>query len=251
MGCVSILCTDPVAGKSFIVLRPDDVELEHFLETVVQDTCQSSSFERLPLNHETVHTLFNSMDSERDRRVRRVLLGANRSTKELFQQGIDSMKNMSNLIEQVTTVAKEVENAKLAAEDLLILHYKDMLKQIESKVEKNEKRLSVKEKEWSESQVMHLEDPIDMLKVKQDDMNNLLQQSTPYDVQRFQGMRKRRADSLIEEYRLKRRKTGKQDDLSSLMRKLRSLCSKPLKKRLLIMDVAEKRPCLLIKGVLK
>ena len=143
------------------------------------DTCQSSSFERLPLDHETVHTLFNSMDSERDRRVGRVLLGANRSTKELFQLGIDSMKNMSNLIEQVTTVAKEVKNANLAAEDLLILHYKDMLKQIESKLEKNEKRLSVKEKEWSKSQVMDLEDSIDMLKDKQDDINNLLQQSTP------------------------------------------------------------------------
>ena len=89
----------------------------------------------MPVDHETVHTLLNSMDSEWDRRVGRVLLGANRSTKELFQLGIDS-KNMSNLIEQVTTIAKEVENAKLAAEDLLILHYKDMVKQIESKVER-------------------------------------------------------------------------------------------------------------------
>ena len=32
----------------------------------------------------------------------------------------------------------------------------------------------MKEKEWSESQVMDLEDSIDMLKDKQDDINNLL-----------------------------------------------------------------------------
>ena len=57
---------------------------------------------------------------------------------------------------------------------------------------------------------MDLKDSIDMLKDKQDDINNLLQQSTSYDIQRFQGMRKRKADSLIEEHRLKRRKTGKQ-----------------------------------------
>ena len=154
-------------------------------------------------------------------------------------------------MEQATTVVKEIENTQLAAGDLLILHYKDMLEQVESKVKENEKQLSVKENEWSESRVLDLKDSIDMLKDKQDDINNLLQQSTSYDIQRFQGMRKRKADSLIEEHRLKRRKLGNKDDPKSLMRKLRSLCLKPLKKRLPIMGVAEKQPCLLTKGVLK
>ena len=43
------------------------------------------------------------------------------------------------MIENVTTVDKDIENAQLAAEDLLILHYTDMLKQssrIEGKTER-------------------------------------------------------------------------------------------------------------------
>lgn len=40
---------------------------------------------------------------------------------------------------------------------------------------------------------------IDMLKKeKQDDINSLSQQLTPYNVQRFQSMQKRKANSLIE-----------------------------------------------------
>ena len=49
-----------------------------------------------------------------------------------------------------------------------------------------------------------------MLKEKKDDINNLLQQPVAYDIQRFQKMRERKADALIEENRLKRRKTGEQ-----------------------------------------
>ena len=49
-----------------------------------------------------------------------------------------------------------------------------------------------------------------MLKEKNYDINNLLQQSTAYDIQRFQTMRKCKADALIEENHLKRRKTSKQ-----------------------------------------
>ena len=108
--------------------------------------CLIYSRERLTLDCETVHTLLNSMDTKWDRRVGRVLIGANRSTMELQQLGIDS-SNISNLIEHVTTTAKEVKNAQVAAEDLLIFHYKDALKDVETKIDEKEKQLSVRENE--------------------------------------------------------------------------------------------------------
>lgn len=68
----------------------------------------------------------------------------------------------------------------------------------------------MKEKEWSASQISDLQDSIDVSKEKRDDINKLLQQSAPYDMQRFQKMRKRNADTLIEENHPKRKKTGEQ-----------------------------------------
>ena len=115
---------------------------------------------------------------------------------------------MSKLIEQVTTTAQDVENAQLAVKDLLVSHY-NMLKKVEVNLKANDRQF-VKEKEWSASQLNDLQDSIDVLKEKKDDINNLLQQSTAYDIQRFQKMRKCKADALIEENRLKRRKTGEQ-----------------------------------------
>ena len=116
---------------------------------------------------------------------------------------------MSKLIEQVTTTAQDVENVQLAAEDLLVSHY-NMLKKVEVNLKANKGCQFVKEKEWSASQLNDLQDCIDVLKEKKDDINNLLQQSTAYDIQRCQKMRKRKVDALIEENRLKRRKPGEQ-----------------------------------------
>ena len=63
--------------------------------------------------------------------------------------GID-YKGMSKLIEQVTTTAQDVENAQLAAEDLLVSH-NYMLKKVEVNLKAKEDRQFVKEKEWSAS----------------------------------------------------------------------------------------------------
>ena len=64
--CVYIVF-NPFTGNSFIVLRPDEVSLGHFFDTLIQDTPEI--FDRLTLNHEIVHTLIWSMDSEWDKIV--------------------------------------------------------------------------------------------------------------------------------------------------------------------------------------
>ena len=145
----------PEQGKIFLVLRPDDVDLEQFLQAVVDALQRPLKTERLSLDHTIVRTLLNSMDSEWNRRVARVLIGANRSSSQLSELGID-YKSMSKLIKQVTTTAQDVENAQLAAEDLLVSHYNDMLKRVEVNLKAKEDRQFVKEKEWSASQLNDL-----------------------------------------------------------------------------------------------
>ena len=74
---------NPFTGNSFIVLRSGEVNLGHFFDTFIQDIHEI--FDRLTLNNEIVHTLIGSMDSEWDRKVARVLVGANRTRAELHQ----------------------------------------------------------------------------------------------------------------------------------------------------------------------
>ena len=64
----------PEQGKIFLVLRPDDVDLEQFLQAVVDTLQRPLKMERLSLDHTIVRTLLNSMDSKWDRRVARVLI---------------------------------------------------------------------------------------------------------------------------------------------------------------------------------
>ena len=207
--CVYIVYVDK-ADRYYIVLRSDDVDMAHFIEELLQvGVTGNVSRERVTLNNETVHALINSMDSEWDRKVARVLIGANRSNKELNQLGI-SIENINKSTEEVISIAIEIQNSQLAAEDILMLHYSDKKEKIEKKIEENKARLEKKQSEWSHVQLMDLQDSIDVLQEQFEDIDHLLQQSTPTDQKRFQRMRKRKAESLIEEHRFKKRKLGNQ-----------------------------------------
>ena len=52
--CVYIVF-NPFTGNSFIALRPDEVSLGNFFDTLIQDTHEI--FDRVTLNHEIVHTV--------------------------------------------------------------------------------------------------------------------------------------------------------------------------------------------------
>ena len=75
-------------NKRFIILRPDDCSLEVFLDMI----CSSGSIvspERVELDAEKVQSILQTVDTEWDRKVSRVLLSANRSRSEINQLGID------------------------------------------------------------------------------------------------------------------------------------------------------------------
>ena len=56
----------PEQGKIFLVLGPDDVDLEQFLQADVDALQRPLKTERESLDHTIVRTLLNSMDSEWD-----------------------------------------------------------------------------------------------------------------------------------------------------------------------------------------
>lgn len=74
---------------------------------------------------------------------------------------------------------------------------------------------------------MDLEDSIDILIEQHEDINQLLLQSSQSDKKRFQRMKKRKADSLIEENHLKKDDLESRVDQKLLMKKLKSFYLNP------------------------
>ena len=96
--CVYIL-THEDRKKRFIVVRPDEVDMELFWD----DICQKSEDHfpsRVYLDKTFVQSLLSSMDSEWDKIVARVFIGVDRSADQLDRLGIDG-REISRNVEKV------------------------------------------------------------------------------------------------------------------------------------------------------
>ena len=69
---------------------------------------------QLELNHETVSDLIESMDSEWDKNVPRVVLSSSRSKKEINKIGIDSHE-IKKLTEYIISVTQERKKCKICS----------------------------------------------------------------------------------------------------------------------------------------
>ena len=72
--------------------------------------------DRLLLTKETVQLLLKSMDSEWDKSVARVILGAVHTNAELDELGITS-DTIAAVTRNVLEVSNEIQNAQIAAQD--------------------------------------------------------------------------------------------------------------------------------------
>ena len=88
-------------NERMIVLRPDGVDMELFLDNVCQKCEDDSMTCRIDLDMEFVQSLLASMDSEWDKVVARVLIGLDRSRKQLDALGIHG-RDMSKNVEKVS-----------------------------------------------------------------------------------------------------------------------------------------------------
>ena len=87
--CVYVIYVRTLQQK-YIVLRPDEFGLELFLEMVCKCETLEISENRMDLDSDKVESMMNTIDSEWDRKVARVFLGASRSRSEINRLGIDS-----------------------------------------------------------------------------------------------------------------------------------------------------------------
>ena len=92
------------------------------------------------------------MDTEWDKKVVRVILGANRSRSEIDKQGMDSDK-ITNITCEVMKITKERIQAKVAAEDMVKLRLISKLEKLTETVEHNGKKIEANKDRLNDHQL--------------------------------------------------------------------------------------------------
>ena len=115
--CVYII-NPPQCESGYIVLRSDDVDLSSFFVYLSDVLVEKPTHDKLLLTKETVQLLLKSMDSEWDKSVARVTLGAVHTIPELDELGIAS-DTIAAVARNVLEVSNEIQNAQIAAQDMV------------------------------------------------------------------------------------------------------------------------------------
>ena len=199
------LCVYVISFRSnqWITLRSDDLDFEEFFIELIEKANEGST-NRFDLNKENFQNLYKALDTEWDRKIVRVILGANRSRSKLDSLGIDSdsicqdQQNVFDYLHQLGEMEKEAESA--VDEELnRRIHKKEEL------IEKKETLLCSKQNIWSDIQVEEARDDIHELKSAVEFLQSLkMEKETP----RKKMMLKRCRKNLIKDRRLKLRRLG-------------------------------------------
>ena len=191
------------------MLKSNDVDLEMFLGAFIEYMEQKNKCKdaRLDLNLETVTELIESMDTEWDKKVARVILGANHSRSEIDKLGMDSEK-ISNITCEVMKIMKERIQAKVAAEDMVKLRLKSKFEKLTETVEHNGKKIEANKGRLNDHQLEELIESNNDIKARIDNMENLIEHKTSSEQKKSREMVSRTQQQLIKENRLGHQKVS-------------------------------------------
>lgn len=107
-------------------------------------------------------------------------------------------------------VSNEIQNAQIAAQDMVTLNIKEKITKGRAAAEGKQHLLQRKQSVWPPTKLQELEEEIEELEGNVKDMKLMLEGSSKHHHMRLQRMCKRKADNLIESNRLKRRRLADQ-----------------------------------------
>ena len=203
-------------NKRILLLRPAEFELEFFLQELTSETeiygttglC-SKGQSKIEINRENVDMLLNSMDTEYDKNVAKVMLSAGRSRAQIDELGINA-DNIVSLSEKVALVGQEVKNSLIAAEDLVKLHIKGEIGKLQTDTERLQHTLLEKQGDWTDARLGDIGNHLDDQKQRLKHLTDVVECKDKCHQILFNNRVKRKAVELIEENRLKRRKLRNQ-----------------------------------------
>ena len=203
-------------NKRILLLHPTEFELEFFLQELTSKTesygttglC-SKGQSKIEINGENVDILLNSMDTEYDKNVAKVILSAGRSRAQIDEPGINA-NNIVSLSEKVALVGQEVKNSLIAAEDLVKLHIKGESGKLHTDTERLQHTLLEKQGDWTDARLGDIGNHLDDQKQRLKHLTDVIECKDKYHKRLFNNRVKRKAVELIEENILKRRKLTNQ-----------------------------------------
>jgi hypothetical protein len=202
------IITQPITCNMFVVSKNNTNMwkfLVDFTDTIGEEA--SKSCEGLAIDSDTMTILLKSMDSEYDKNVLRTVLALIHTRPELYDLGIDP-STAKRRIKTIIEAANECENALIAGEDIVRLHLLKKEENTKNQMTEVNNTLEKKRNVWQEKRVKDLEESKEVLEEKLGEIQNLLKMDDKASVEKIKRAAKRRADSLIEENRVKRRKLG-------------------------------------------
>lgn len=215
-------------ANRYIILKSDDIDVTAIIKEVINvqsDLERNTS--RLPLNYDTFQRRLKSMDTEFDRSVGQSLLASFLTRDNLYHLGIKPDKIVGNLT-PILEASTETENAVVAADGLMNCRLKDRLNKIKCKEQEIQKKLQ--HQALSEKTKSDLHAELELCKLRANETNALLNKETTRDANKFNRARKRVANQLLDENRVKEENLGLDDLLPSTKKTNTSLLNAYLRK---------------------
>ena len=194
-----------IKDKKYILLSPEDGDIEPFLLSLTQDiSLLESDTNSSRENAVFVRGILNSLQTEWDQKYACALLALNHSRTQLEDLTVDPVTVTKNS-NQVAKVLDEIDNARIASNDIVRLRLK-------AKKEKWRKQLSPKQllferrkERWSDSKLTQLEIEISDLTQWLHEMESFDINTNKYHKRKFDQLVSRTQKQLIEENRLTKR----------------------------------------------
>ena len=189
----------------YIILKSDDIDVTAILSELLDTQGELQYTSRFPLNYDTFQRLLKAMDTEFDKSVLQSVVACVLTRDELYHLGIKPDRIMGKM-PSVVEASVEAENAIVAADGLMNCRLRDRLNRIGCKEQEIQKKLH--NQALSEKTRCDLNTELELCKIRINETKALLNKHTPSDTNKFNKARKRVADQLLEENRVKRRKLG-------------------------------------------
>ena len=191
-----------VINNELVLLRSHDVDLEKFIEELFT-TIKHKDHSRLQLFRSLIQNMLNSMDSEWDKKVMKVLIGATHTKRELTTFGIGSRINKYTYF-VFSNVEKRVE-LENEAKNLVTNNLKRKADNLSKLIKKEEFNLTQKRQKWNDAQLNGLKDRIEDLDEQHASTLEILSNENG---RAFKQMVRRKQRSLITKKRIGMRKAS-------------------------------------------
>lgn len=162
---------------------------------------------RNQLTSSNLKSILSSMDTEYDKNALKAVLFATRSRKDITALGIKA-DNAVSFLQRTVTAAQECENALDAAEDMLCMRMSRKRKLIETNIDQIDAKISRLGELLPENRKKDLLAEKNMLKERSSTIQKLQNHDDKESKKRFNQCKRRLANNLVEENRVKRRRVS-------------------------------------------